>query len=114
MALPFVVHESESTIARLIDHVDHLAQTVGVRHICLGGDFARQLERSGAFGAAAVSAATEIEGLAGPEDYPRLFEALQRPRLLRRRPARDREREPAARAAPDAPGLRPRLHAPVR
>jgi len=76
MALPFVVHESESTIARLIDHVDHLAQTVGVRHICLGGDFARQLERSGAFGAAAVAAATEIEGLAGPEDYPRLVEAL--------------------------------------
>ena len=76
MALPFVVHESEWTIARLIDHVDHLAQTIGVRHVCLGGDFARQLERSGAFGAAAVAAATEIEGLAGPEDYPRLFEAL--------------------------------------
>ena len=76
MALPFVVHESEATIARLIDHVDHLAQTVGVRHICLGGDFARQLERSGAFGAEAVDAATAIEGLAGPEDYPRLFEAL--------------------------------------
>ena len=76
MALPFVVHDSEWTIPRLIDHVDHLAQTVGVRHICLGGDFARQLERSGAFGAAAMTAATEIEGLAGPEDYPRLIEAL--------------------------------------
>ncbi len=76
MALPFVVHDSEWTIARLVDHVDHLAQTVGVRHVCLGGDFARQLERSGAFGAAAVAAATEIEGLAGPEDYPRLFAAL--------------------------------------
>ena len=45
MALPFVVHEHEWTLARLIDHVDHLAQTVGVRHVCLGGDFARQLER---------------------------------------------------------------------
>jgi len=76
MALPFVVHESEWTIARLIDHVDHLVQTVGVRHVCLGGDFARQLERSGTHGAAAVTLATEIEGLAGPEDYPRLLEAL--------------------------------------
>jgi membrane dipeptidase len=76
MALPFVVHESEWTVPRLIDHVDHLVQTVGARHVCLGGDFARQLERSGAFGAAAVMAATEIEGLAGPEDYPRLLEAL--------------------------------------
>ena len=76
MALPFVVHDSEWTIPRLIDHVDHLVQTIGVRHVCLGGDFARQLERSGAFGAAAVSLATEIEGLAGPEDYPRLIEAL--------------------------------------
>ena len=76
MALPFVVHESEWTIARLIDHVDHLAQTIGVRHVCLGGDFARQLERSGAFGVDALDRGTEIEGLAGPEDYPRLFEAL--------------------------------------
>ncbi len=76
MALPFVVHDSEWTIPRLIDHVDHLVQTIGVRHVCLGGDFARQLERSGAFGTAAVGLATEIEGLAGPEDYPRLLEAL--------------------------------------
>jgi membrane dipeptidase len=76
MALPFVVHDSEWTIARLVDHVDHLVQTVGVRHVCLGGDFVRQLERSGAFGVAATTAATEIAGLAGPEDYPRLFEAL--------------------------------------
>ena len=50
MPLPFVVHESEGTIARVIDHVDHLVQTIGVRHVCLGGDFARQIELSGAEG----------------------------------------------------------------
>jgi membrane dipeptidase len=77
MALPFVVHETEWTIDRLIDHVDHIAQTVGIRHVCLGGDFVRQLERSGAFGAEALEEATEIERLAGPEDYPNLFEALR-------------------------------------
>ena len=77
MALPFVVHATEWTIPRLIDHVDHLVQTIGIRHVGLGGDFARQLERSGAFGAAAMTAATEIERLAGPEDYPNLFDALR-------------------------------------
>ncbi len=76
MALPFVVHASEWTIARLIDHVDHLAHTIGVRHISLGGDFARQLELSGAFGAEPLEWGTQIEGLGGPEDYPRLLEAL--------------------------------------
>jgi membrane dipeptidase len=76
MALPFVVGEDDPTIARLVDHVDHLARTIGVRHVCLGGDFARQLERSGAFGAAAQAQVTEIPGLAGPEDYPRLLDAL--------------------------------------
>ena len=30
MALPFVMHESERTISYLIDHVDHLAQTIGI------------------------------------------------------------------------------------
>jgi membrane dipeptidase len=77
MALPFVVHPSEWTIDRLIDHVDYLVETIGIRHVGLGGDFARQLERSGAFGVAAVAQATEIEGLAGPEDYPNLVAALR-------------------------------------
>jgi membrane dipeptidase len=77
MALPFVVHESQWTIERLIDHVDHIVETVGIRHVCLGGDFCRRLERSGAFGAHAVANGTEIERLAGPEDYPNLFAALR-------------------------------------
>jgi membrane dipeptidase len=76
MALPFVVHEHEWTIPRLVDHVDHLAHTIGVGHICLGGDFARQLEGSGAYGAGPLARVTELDGLAGPEDYPRLIEAL--------------------------------------
>jgi membrane dipeptidase len=77
MALPIVVHPSEWTITRLIDHVDHMVQTVGVRHVCLGGDFARQIEHSGADGVAGLSSTMAIEDLSGPEDYPRLFEALR-------------------------------------
>jgi membrane dipeptidase len=77
MPLPFVVHPSEATIARVIDHVDHLVETIGARHVCLGGDFAQQIERSGAEGVAGFSSAGAIDGLAGPEDYPNLFAALR-------------------------------------
>jgi membrane dipeptidase len=77
MALPFVTHPHDWTIARLIDHVDHVAETIGVRHICLGGDFARQIERSGAGGVAGLSLNTALEGLSGPEEYPALFAALR-------------------------------------
>ena len=53
------------------------AETIGVRHICLGGDFARQIERSGAGGAAGLSLNTALEGLSGPEEYPAHFAALR-------------------------------------
>jgi membrane dipeptidase len=76
MALPFVVHASERSISYLVDHVDHLVQTIGVRHICLGGDFAQQIEGSGAWGVP-EEPAMSIDGLGGPEDYPALFEALR-------------------------------------
>ena len=75
MALPFVMHESERSLSYLVDHVDHLAQTIGIAHICLGADFVRQLEQSGAFGI--VEPHMAIDGLTGPEDYPALFEALR-------------------------------------
>lgn len=77
MALPFVTHPSEPTIARLIDHVDHLVATIGVRHVCLGGDFARQIEQSGAEGVEGLASTQAIEGLGGPEEYPNLFACLR-------------------------------------
>lgn len=76
MALPFVMHESERSMSYLIDHVDHLRRTVGTAHICLGGDFARQLEASGAWGMT-DDPPMAIDGLSGPEEYPALFEALR-------------------------------------
>ena len=76
MALPFVMHESERSISYLIDHVDHLVQTIGVGHVCLGGDFARQIELSGAEGIPAEPVMA-VDGLGGPEEYPALFEALR-------------------------------------
>jgi membrane dipeptidase len=76
MALPFVMHETEKSISYLIDHVDHLAQSIGIAHICLGGDFARQIDLSGAFGVP-VEPVMAVDGLGGPEEYPALFEALR-------------------------------------
>ena len=76
MALPFVMHESERSISYLIDHVDHLVQTVGIAHICLGSDFSRQIDQSGADGVL-VEPGMAIDGLGGPEEYPALFEALR-------------------------------------
>jgi membrane dipeptidase len=76
MALPFVMHASERSISYLIDHVDHLVQTIGIDHICLGGDFARQIERSGADGIP-DEPGMALEGLGGPEEYPALFDALR-------------------------------------
>ena len=46
LAHPFVL--AEPTVASLADHVDHVVETVGIEHVGLGGDFARQLARSGA------------------------------------------------------------------
>lgn len=76
MALPFVMHESERSLSYLIDHVDHLVATVGIEHICLGGDFARQLELSGCEGVP-DEPVMALDGLGGPEEYPALFEALR-------------------------------------
>jgi membrane dipeptidase len=76
MALPFVMHESERSLSYLVDHVDHLAQTVGVAHICLGGDFVRQIGLSGAEGVL-LEPPPALDGLGGPEEYPALFEALR-------------------------------------
>lgn len=92
MAVPLVVHPTEWTIERLVDHVDHLRDTIGLRHVALGGDFARQIVAAGAIataglapppgapgtGAEAMDLEAVVDGLAGPEDYPNLVAALAR------------------------------------
>jgi membrane dipeptidase len=86
MALPLVIDPDEPTIDRLIDHLDHAVSVMGVEGVALGGDFVRQLARSGAVygevthglippGGAFDSAIDELEG---PEDYPNLVAALER------------------------------------
>lgn len=83
LAHPFVL--AEPTIASLVDHVDHVVATVGIEHVGLGGDFARQLARSGAIRGVpaallppgmALDAA--VEGLEGPEGWPGVVAELRR------------------------------------
>ena len=82
LAHPFVV--AEPTVESLVDHVDHIVSLVGIEHAGLGGDFTAQIVRSGAVTRAPLALLPDgmpldasIEGLAGPEDYPTLVEALR-------------------------------------
>ncbi len=85
LAHPFVLAPGEPTIDRLIDHIDHVCALVGDAHVGLGGDFTYQLVDSGAVASVplallppGMSLDAAVEGLAGPEDYPRLVDALVR------------------------------------
>jgi membrane dipeptidase len=83
LAHPFVLAPGEPTVERLVDHIDHVADLVGVEHVGLGGDFMRQIVRSGSVRSApgallpdGVELDAAVEGLAGPEDYPALVSVL--------------------------------------
>jgi membrane dipeptidase len=87
MALPSVVDPARPTLDRLIDHVDHAVETIGIEHVGLGGDFIRQLFASGAarltarersFAPPGLELGRGLEELHGPEQYPDLAAALER------------------------------------
>jgi membrane dipeptidase len=88
MALALVVGEPP-TIERLVDHVDHAVEAMGIEHVGLGADFIDQVDAlEVALGKEQTEAMNEarrvgggrlgLRDLQGPEDYPRLVEALER------------------------------------
>jgi membrane dipeptidase len=82
MLIPFAVGQP-ATLERVIDHVDHAASILGDAGVALGGDFTVQLERAPGGGRPdpllpAGELGRAVTGLAGPEDYPALVEALRR------------------------------------
>jgi membrane dipeptidase len=87
MALASAVDPDQHDLERYLDHVEHAISVAGVEHVCLGGDFMAQLIRSGAaaitprelrvFGSK-LEPGTPVTGLAGPQDYPAVAEALHR------------------------------------
>jgi membrane dipeptidase len=85
MQLPIVIDPERWEIERVVDHVDHAVDVMGVEHVGLGGDFIRQVLHTVPFHAppdtllpGGMPMDASIEGLAGPEDYPNLVEALRR------------------------------------
>jgi membrane dipeptidase len=88
MALALVVG-APATIERLVDHVDHAVEVMGIDHVALGADFVDQLDAveraAGKEQTKALVEARRVGGgrlglrdLEGPQDYPRLVEALER------------------------------------
>jgi len=59
------------------DHVEHAIAVAGPEHVGLGGDFFAQVAAA-VPGFPAESGGWEIEGLAGPAQYPALVAALER------------------------------------
>ena len=84
MALPLVVDPAAPTLDRLVDHVEHAVDVMGIDHVALGGDFILQLVEAGivepapadALVSAGITLDKAIEGLAGPEDYGNLVTVL--------------------------------------
>ncbi|GHH33441.1 dipeptidase [Lentzea cavernae] len=80
---PFL-HESDFTIDRLVDHIEHIAGVMGIRHVGLGPDFVKEVLADVTPPCCEVQ---EIEGvpinrflpgLEGPSGLPLVTEALQK------------------------------------
>jgi membrane dipeptidase len=84
MLHPLAIDHERRTIDRAIDHLEHAAELVGVRHLCLGGDFVARITRElppipppvDGLLPPGLELGSSIDGLAGPEDYPALLSAL--------------------------------------
>jgi membrane dipeptidase len=80
MPHPLVVDQAQPTIERFVEHIEHAVSVIGVDSVGLGGDFLKQIAQSLNWGEHVVEGVkvdATLEGLEGPRDYPRLFEALR-------------------------------------
>jgi membrane dipeptidase len=85
MLHPLAVDAEQPTLDRVVDHIDHAVDVMGIEHVGLGSDFTQQLVRAlnwveppDALVPAGMRTDAAIEGLAGPDDFPNLTEALTR------------------------------------
>lgn len=84
MLHPLAIDPERPTIERVIDHLDHVASAIGADRVCLAGDWIERLHALMPAPAPpdglmppGLAEGTTIAGLAGPEDYPALVEALR-------------------------------------
>ena len=86
MQLPLVIDHEHPTLNRVVDHLDHAVEVMGSDHVGLGADFIRQVARVLELDTSpgdtllppGMTLDAAIEGVAGPEDYGLLVEALRR------------------------------------
>ena len=85
MLHPIAIDPEQRTIERAIDHLEHAVEVIGPEHVCLGGDWTKRLNALLPAGPPppdglmppGLAVGSTIEGLAGPEDYPALADALR-------------------------------------
>lgn len=84
MLHPLAIGHEKRTLDRVVDHLEHAIDVVGVDRVCLGGDFTTRLsevlppmpEPADGLMPKGLEAGAGIEGLKGPEDYPALLAAM--------------------------------------
>ena len=87
MALTLVVGRDAPTLDRLLDHLDHAVDVMGIEHVGLGADFIDHVVAAELAAGIALDPATKeamdagggvlaIAELTGPADYPKLVERL--------------------------------------
>jgi len=84
MLHPLAIGHRERTLSRVIDHLEHAIDVVGVDRVCLGGDFTTRLskvlppmpEPADGLMPQGLEPGAGIEGLKGPEDYPALLATM--------------------------------------
>jgi membrane dipeptidase len=85
MAIPLTVDQEAPSLERVVDHLDHAVDVMGIEHVGIGADFMAQIVASGAepaFQATSLmpdgmSCGAAVPGLSGPADYPALVRVME-------------------------------------
>jgi membrane dipeptidase len=85
MLHPLAIDATEPTLDRVVDHIDHAVEVMGIEHVGLGSDFTQQVVRAvgwveppDALLPDGMTVAAAVDDLAGPEDFANLVAALER------------------------------------
>lgn len=81
MLHPIAIDHEQRTLDRVVDHLEHAVDIVGIERVCLGGDFTTRLYQvlppmpipADGLMPPGLAPGAGIEGLKGSEDYPALL-----------------------------------------
>jgi membrane dipeptidase len=85
MGIPLAVDLEAPSLERVVDHIDHAVDVMGIRHVGIGADFMAQIVESGAEPAvqasslmpAGTSFGDAVPGFWGAADYPALVQTME-------------------------------------